>query len=304
MLHSLKKAQLLSVVFFLALLTGVVSGCTKKDAASQDKIKITATTDFYGEVARAVAGKKGTVTSVINKPNVDPHDYEPTPQVSKTVAGSQIVIANGIGYDTWMNKLVKNDDSNAKYIRVGEDLMGKKSGDNPHLWYDPQTMPKLAQKIAQELGKKQPKNKAYFKKNAQKYIKSLHPINKQLTQLKKTAATAKNKEVYVSEPVFDYAIKSMGFKVGNQAFENAIEKGTDPSPRTLSTMQKNIRQKKIAFFVYNSQVSDKTVTNLVKLAKENQVPVLKVTETLPAHKNYRQWMTGQYANLLKILDNQ
>lgn len=298
-----KQSRNFGIVLLLIVLTFVGVGCSSNSAKeNSDKLKVTTTTDFYGEVAKAVVGNKGEVTSVIDKPSVDPHDYDPTPKTAKKVAGSQLVVANGLGYDSWMNNLVKNNDSKAKYVKVGEDVMDKKSGDNPHLWYDPQTMPKLAKRIATELGKKQPKDKKYFQKNAEKYIDSLKPVDKKIATLKDVAAKSDNKDVYVSEPVFDYAIESMGFKIGNKKFENSVEKGTDPSPQTISEMQKNIKQHKICFFVYNKQVSDKTVDNFVSLAKENDVPVLQVTETLPADKNYKQWMTSQYNDLLKILD--
>lgn len=300
MLHKLSnlKAMLLAVLV-VALGIGL-AGCSSSSSSSNGKIKITATTDFYGEVAKAVAGNKGDVTSIINNPNVDPHDYQATTKVAKETVGSKIVIANGIGYDGWMNNLVK-DSSKVDYIKVGEDLMNKKNGDNPHLWYNPATMPKLANTIATKLGKLQPKNKAYFKKNAKKYIASLNPINDKIAQLKQIASTKKNKEVYVSEPVFDYALQATGFKVGDTKFENDTEKGVDPSPQTIKTMQNGIKNHKIAFFVFNKQVDSKTVNNLVALAKKNKIPVLPVTETLPANKTYVSWMDSQYTKLINIL---
>lgn len=300
MLHKLSglKAALLALV---VVVLGIgLAGCSSNSASSNGKIKITATTDFYGEVAKAVAGNKGDVTSIITNPNVDPHDYQASTKVAKETVGSKIVIANGIGYDGWMNNLVK-DSSKVDYIKVGEDLMNKKNGDNPHLWYNPATMPKLANTIADKLGKLQPKNKAYFKKNAKKYIASLKPINAKIAQLKQVASTKKNKDVYVSEPVFDYALEATGFKVGDPAFENDTEKGVDPSPQTIRTMQNGIKNHKIAFFVFNKQVDSKTVNNLVALAKKNKVPVLPVTETLPADKDYVSWMDSQYAELINIL---
>lgn len=299
MLHKFSgfKTWLLVVV---AVALGIgLTGCAS-NSASNGKIKITATTDFYGEVAKAVVGSKGDVTSIITNPNVDPHDYQASTKVAKETVGSKIVIANGIGYDGWMNNLVK-DSSKVDYIKVGEDLMGKQNGDNPHLWYNPATMPKLANTIATKLGKLQPKNKAYFKKNAKKYIASLKPVNDEIAQLKQLAATKKNKEVYVSEPVFDYALEATGFKVGDTQFENDTEKGVDPSPQTIRTMQNGIKNHKIAFFVFNKQVDSKTVNNLVALAKQNKVPVLPVTETLPANKTYVSWMDSQYTQLINIL---
>lgn len=300
MLHKLSNLKAVLLAFLVVALGIGLAGCSNSSSSSNGKIKITATTDFYGEVAKAVAGNKGDVTSIINNPNVDPHDYQATTKVAKETVGSKIVIANGIGYDGWMNNLVK-DSSKVDYIKVGEDLMNKKNGDNPHLWYNPATMPKLANTIATKLGKLQPKNKAYFKKNAKKYIASLKPINDKIAQLKQIASTKKNKEVYVSEPVFDYALQATGFKVGDTKFENDTEKGVDPSPQTIKTMQNGIKNHKIAFFVFNKQVDSKTVNNLVALAKKNKVPVLPVTETLPANKTYVSWMDSQYTKLINIL---
>ena len=66
-------------------------------------------------------------------------------------------------------------------------------------------------------------------------------------------------------------------------------------------MQTNIKNHKIAFFVFNKQVDSKTVNNLVSLARKNNVPVLAVTETLPSGKTYKTWMLSQYQQLYKII---
>lgn len=288
---------------------GILTACHSNSSNSHSseinnrKIKIVTSTDFYGEVAKAVVGDKGTVTSVINNPSVDPHDYDPTSKVASEVSKSDVVVASGIDYDPWMNKLVKNSNS-SEFIKVGEDVMGKKSGDNPHIWYNPKTMPKYANYLADKLSKLQPKNKAYFHKNAQKYIKTLQPVNDEIKTLKQQSAQKQNKKVYVSEPVFDYAIESLGYQVADKDFENAVEKGTDPSAKQIQAMEQGIKKHEIAFFVDNKQVSDKTVANFVKLANESNVPVLKVTETLPSHMTYKEWMLSQYKQLSTILSSQ
>lgn len=292
-----KRVAALIAVFSIGV---ILVGCGQSKKAADSKINVVTSTDFYGEVARAVVGNKGTVKAVINKPAMDPHDYEPTPAVAKEVAKADVVVANGIGYDSWMNKLVTTDNKSG-FVRVGEDVMHKQNGDNPHLWYDPATMPALANALAARFAKIQPKQKAYFEKNAKRYIQSLKPVQTELNQLKATAKVASNKAVYVSEPVFDYAIEAMGFKVGNHGFEEAIENGTDPTPSMLAAMHEGLKKRNVAFFVYNKQVDSKTVQNLVTMAKENQVPVLQVTETLPAHHDYKSWMLEQYQQLNSIL---
>ncbi|MFD1418622.1 metal ABC transporter solute-binding protein [Companilactobacillus keshanensis] len=297
----MNKSKRIILTLSVALLSIFLASCSAKATTHHNgKINIVATTDFYGEVAKAVVGDKGNVTAIINNPAIDPHDYEPTTEIAKKVSRADITVANGVGYDSWMNKLT-SDSSNAVFIKVGEDIMHKKSGDNPHLWYNPKTMPKYANYLANELAKKQPKNKKYFKDNAKKYIASLKPVRTELTKLKSTAKKTKNKEVYVSEPVFDYSIKAMGFIVGDKNFEKAIENGTDPSPKVVKDMRDGLHNKKVSFLVYNEQAESKTVNNLVQLAHKSDIPVLKVTETLPTGKTYKEWMLSQYKQLNKIL---
>ena len=118
-----------------------------KSSGNHEKIQVVATVDFYGEVAKAVGGKQVQVTSIIDNPAIDPHDYEPTTQVGKQVATADLIIANGIGYDGWMDKLIKSENKSKQYLRVADDLMAKHEGDNEHIWYDPRTMPKLANAV-------------------------------------------------------------------------------------------------------------------------------------------------------------
>lgn len=290
-----KKRFLLHSMISIFALGAVLAGCSSAKTASttdDKKINVVATTDFYGEVAKNVLGKHGTVTSIINNPNVDPHDYEPTTKTAKTVSKSDILLYNGIGYDAWAKKL-----SGGKKIAVGEDIMNKKDGDNEHLWYNSETMPKVANYLATEYGKKDPKHKKQFKANAKKYSESLKDLHSMISEIKENSD---NKPVDVSEPVFDYALADMGYKVNNQHFSESVEKGTDPSPSDIKSMQDDIKNRKIAFFVENTQATDKVVANLVKLCKEHNVPVVKVTETLPKDKNYHQWMKSQYQQVLDI----
>jgi len=290
------------VVAILAVILVIVWGQQAKHTQSENKsnkIKVVSSVDFYGEAAEAVLGKYGSVQSVITKPNVDPHDYEPTAKVAKEVAGANLVVYNGIGYDSWMTKLAKND--KIMSVRVGEDVLGKKDGDNPHLWYQSQTMPKLVTYLANKFSKIDPKHQAQFKENADKYINSLKPITTKIDNLK---INSDGKKVDVSEPVFDYALSELGYMENNTHFAKSVEDGTDPSPRDIKAMQDDIKNRSISFFVQNTQASDKTVTELVKLAKEYSVPVLKVTETMPKHQTYLEWMLAQYKQLEKIQQSQ
>jgi len=293
------KKFLLSLVLLISL-GGLLTGCQTSNRATptaDGKIKILASLDFYGQTAQKVAGKYGEVTSVINRPGVDPHDFEATVKTAKVASRASLIIYNGLGYDDWMSKLVVNKATNAKVIQVGTTIAGKKDGANEHVWYDPTTMPKLAHQIALELAKIQPEHKQYFLKQAREYQANLKPLTKTVAQLKHNAHGQK---VAVSEPVFDYSLAAMGYQVSNTHFAKSIEEGSDPSPKDIKQMQTAIKKHQIAFFVENTQSDSNIVDNMVKLAHQNNVPVLKVTETLPAGQTYKSWMLKQYQQLAKI----
>lgn len=287
---------------YLSLLLGIsglLAGCQSQTQStpSKGKINIITSLDFYGQTAKHVAGKYGHVTSVIDRPSVDPHDFEPTVKTAKQASSAQLIIYNGLGYDDWMQKLIVNKAANARVIQVGTTVAGKSDGANEHVWYAPTTMPKLARQIAADLSKIQPQHKRYFYRQAAAYEARLKPITTELTALKKNVH---GQRVAVSEPVFDYSLKALGYQISNNHFAKAIEDGADPSPKDIQEMQSDIRHHRIAFFVENTQTDSNIITNMVKLAQQNNVPVLKVTETLPAKQSYESWMLGQYQQLAKI----
>ena len=293
-----KITKFISIMGLVTLLSLITVGCSnKQNSTSQsNKISIVTTTNVYSDIAKNIVGKYGTATAIIDKSSVDPHDFDPTTADAKKVAQANIIVANGLGYDSWMNKLAKSVDK--KPVLVGEDLMGLKSGDNPHIWYNLDMPTKYVEYLVKRLSKLDKKHAAYFKENGEKYLAKIDKI-KQLAQANK----GDQKPVFVSEPVFDYALQEAGYKIGDKEFEEAIENGTDPSPKTINEMNNSIKQKKIAFFVNNTQASSSTVKSFVKLAKKNNVPVLNVRETIPNNTTYLAWMKETYQKLADIQKN-
>ena len=293
-----KITKFISIMGLVTLVSLITVGCSnKQNSTSQsDKISIVTTTNVYSDIAKNIVGKYGTATAIIDKSSVDPHDFDPTTADAKKVAQANIIVANGLGYDSWMNKLAKSVDK--KPVLVGEDLMGLKSGNNPHIWYNLDMPTKYVDYLVKRLSKLDKKHAAYFKENGEKYLAKIDKI-KQLAQANK----GDQKPVFVSEPVFDYALQEAGYKIGDKEFEEAIENGTDPSPKTINEMNNSIKQKKIAFFVNNTQASSSTVKSFVKLAKKNNVPVLNVRETIPNNTTYLAWMKENYQKLADIQKN-
>jgi zinc/manganese transport system substrate-binding protein len=256
-----------------------------------DKIRVVAAENFYGEAAKAVGGDYVDVSSILNSPDADPHEFEPTPEASKSVHDAKVVIYNGIGYDEWMKKLVdaSGDAKNKTVIAVGSDIMGKKDGDNEHVWYDPDTMPKFADQLAERLGQLDPSHKDVYRKQADAYKATLLPFTNLAKELKQSSSVP----IAVSEPVFDYMAEALNLTITDKKFSMAAEEETDPAPADVAQLQNDIKGKKINMFVNNIQASSPTVQNMTELAKQSGVPVIEVTETLPSGKNYVQWMTDQ-----------
>jgi zinc/manganese transport system substrate-binding protein len=289
-------------MLFVALITAtlwLLAGCGNRQGAynsasttaQKPQIKVVAAENFYGEVAQAVGGDRVEVTSILNDPNVDPHEYEPTADASKAVANAQVIVYTGIGYDDWVTRLINAGASSdtRQAIAVGNDLLGLTSGDNPHVWYDPATMPKLADRLADVLSQLDPDQAQGYRDRAQNYISTLTPLTAAIARLKRPAPVA----IDVSEPVFGYMGDALNLKTNDPKFAKAIEDGNDPNAGDVINVQNDIKEKRISFFVYNIQTDDPTVTNVVQLAESYDIPIVRVTETEPAGDDYLQWMTGQ-----------
>jgi len=292
-----KVIALLATIMIIVMGFALIKGQHPSSKNSTHRqITIVASTDFYAELAQAVVGSHGKATAIIKNQNISPEDYEPTTAVAKQVSQADIALANGLGYDTWLNKLAKASDQ-AALIRVGETVLKQKTGSNPHLWNNPETMIKTAQYLAKQLGKEDPTHKDDFQKNAKKYIASLKPIQSLITQI---SQDSNGQSVAQTEPVFEYMLKALGYHVMDSDFSEAIEAGNDPSPTTLASLRSAIENHQIAFIVNNKQTSSTIVSNIISLAKTHGIPVVNVTETLPNGENYVSWQLSELQQIAKI----
>ncbi|BDR61068.1 metal ABC transporter solute-binding protein, Zn/Mn family [Lactobacillus xylocopicola] len=291
-----KNSKILAFIAMLSLLLLTLTACSQKPQ-KDSKISIMTTTNVYADIAQNVVGKYGTAKAVIKNPAADPHDFEPTTNDAKELSNADIVVANGLGYDNWMNKLASS--VNKKPLLVSEDLMGLKKGANPHIWFNLAMPEKYVNYLVKRLSKKDPQHADAYRANGRKYLAKIAGIQKTASQID----GRDSKPVYVSEPVFDYALEAAHLKVGNQDFEKAIQNETDPSPAVVQEMTNGIKKRRIAFMVLNSQTSSSTVNNFVKQAKKQNLPILKVRETIPNNTTYLDWMTANYQKLAKVVNN-
>jgi zinc/manganese transport system substrate-binding protein len=281
MLGSIMK----TILFFILGLAGLgLSGVI----ARADQLKIVAAENFYGGVAAQIAGDSARVTSILSNPNQDPHEFTTNASTAKAVADADIVIYSGISYDSWMEKLLSTQGKPDRVVINVSSLIGAKEGDNPHIWYDPRTMPALADKLAAILAQRDSSHGEIYQHRAEDFKSSMQPV---LEKIKAIKAAYAGTPVTATEPVFGYMAAALGFKMLNYDFQVNVMNDTEPSAAQTAAFQKSLTTKSVKLLFYNSQVADPTTDRIKKIAQQSGVPIVGVTETQPPdRKNYVDWM--------------
>ncbi len=265
---------------------------------AEGTIAVVAAENFYADVARQIGGPQVTVTSILNNPSQDPHLFETAPGVVRQLAAAEIVIANGADYDPWVDKLLAAAPRAARVVINAAALTGRKAGDNPHLWYDPATMPAVAKAIAATLSKADPPHAGDYSTRLKTTLAALGRINERVTQLKAKHA---GKPVTATEPVFGLMASALGLTMRNERFQLAMMNDTEPSARDVAAFEEDLKSRKVKVLIYNKQVSEKLTERLRAIAEKAKVPVVGVTETMPADTTYVDWMLSELDALDKAL---
>ena len=271
----------------LALFAGFVV-----PALAAGPIGIVAAENFYGDLATQIGGSHVQVTSILARPDDDPHLFESTPSTARLLADAQIVLYNGADYDPWMDKLLSTAATGNRTAIVAADLTGHRSGDNPHLWYDPKTFPAVAAALAAELEKRDPADAADYQANLDRFDAAFAHAIEGIGAVKASYAGI---SVTATEPVFGYMADAMGLRILNVPFQFAVMNETEPSPRDVAGFEDSLKDGTVKILFYNSQVTDDTTTRLLDLAKAGNIPVIGVTELEPAGETIESWFSSQIA---------
>ena len=258
-------------------------------ARAEEPIRIVAAENFYGDLVHQIGGDHVAVTSILSNPDEDPHLFETSASTAKDIATAKIVVYNGADYDPWMGKLLSASSTKPATV-VAADLVGAKSGDNPHLWYNPKTFPAVAKALADDLRTLDPSHAADYAKNLEAFDASFTKATADVDPIK-----ADHKEVVVTatEPVFGYMAQALGFKMLNEPFQVAVMNNAEPSPSQVIAFEKSLTSGEAKILFYNKQVTDKTTTRLLDIAKAHKVIVVGVTETMPKGMTIQSWFSGQ-----------
>ncbi len=276
------------VASILVAIAPLLAGLDKAQAA--EPITIVAAENFYGDVASQIGGPDVKVTSILSNPDQDPHLFEASASVARAISGARIVVYSGIDYDPWMEKLLGSAKSSDRKTIIVADLIGKKVGDNPHIWYDLSAMQAFAKALTDDLASADPAHKADYQSRLVQFQQSLQPIKAKITELHARLAGT---PVTATEPVFGYMLDALGMVSRNQKFQLAVMNNTEPAASDVAGFENDLKNHRVRLLIYNSQASDPIAERMLKLAKELHIPVVGATETEPPGKNYQTWMASE-----------
>lgn len=308
-----------------AVLVFTMAACSSGDGETDpgstgagDVVPIVASTSVWGDIARQIGGDHVSVTSLIGDPSQDPHEFQPTSRDELAVSRAAVVIVNGGGYDDFLPQMVTAANDTATVITATEVAKPAlaDSGvdpDNEHIWFSLDAAGAVAKVIGATLAERDPAHRNEFDKNVQEFTASLDPVRAQLASIRQQHGGA---PIVVTEPLPLYLTTAAGLKnITPEAFSEAMEEGIDVSPTDLAdvlglfsagpdagsdaspgadTGSGAVPASAVRLLIVNEQTASAQSDQVQAAAEAAGVPVLALSETLPADLGYQAWM-GQVA---------
>ena len=265
------------------------------------QVQVVAAENFWGSIARQLGGNRAHVTSLVSSPAADPHDYEPTAADGRAMAGAQLAIVNGAGYDPWASKLLAANGSGGRVVINVGDLVGVHAGGNPHRWYSPGDVERVIGRITAAYRRLDPGHAAYFAAERRRYESTgLLTYHRLIGEIRRSYSRV---SVGASESIFAPLAQALGLRlVTPSGFLDAISEGTDPTAADKRTVDRQIATRAISVWVYNRQNATPDVQRLTSAARRNGIEIVTVTETLvPTGATFQAWQVRQLEALRRAL---
>jgi zinc/manganese transport system substrate-binding protein len=285
--------MLLAVAAALTATLAAAGSSGAAAAAASGKIVAVGAESQYADVISQVGGRYVQTSAVMSNPSTDPHSFEASIAVAREVSSARLVVQNGLGYDAFMNTIESAAPGSGRTVIDVQHLLKLPDGTpNPHLWYDPATMPRVAAAVAAALTAVQPAHAGYFKANAAAFTASLRPLGAAIASFR---SAYPGNPVAVTEPVADYLLTALGTDTKTPwTFQADVMNGVDPSPQSVAAQRALFTGRKVRVFLYNQQVTDALTESFIALAEQNHIPVVGVYETMPEPGyRYQTWMQAE-----------
>lgn len=331
--HRASRTKLTAALGLTCAAALTLSACSSTESASTESapatavdgpITIVASTNVWGSVAEAVAGDLATVTSIISDPSADPHSYEASPADAASVAEASLVVYNGGGYDQFIEDILGSEGKDVPSVDAfslledshdhdsepasdeatpeaeATDDHGHSHGEvNEHVWYNAEVAAHTAEEIAEKLGQLDPDNAAQYTANAETFHEQVHGITDVTAKI---AADHPDAPVAQTEPIAHYLIEESDLDDRTpEDFKDSIEEGNDPSPASIAATRDLFTSKSVRALIYNIQTEDAVTQDIRSTSEAAGIPVVEVTETLPAGMTYLEWQTKAATDLQAAL---
>jgi zinc/manganese transport system substrate-binding protein len=268
---------------------------------STTKLQIVAAQNFWGSLVSQLGGTHVQTLSIVTDPNADPHEYESNMADARAIANARYVIVNGAGYDDWALLLISaNNNPNQKVLNVAN-LLGKKTGDNPHFWYYPLYVNETVHQMYSDLVSLDPANAEYYKQQYVNLNASLGVYNERIDEIRQQFAGT---EVASTESIFEYLANATGLDlVSPPAFMEAVAEGNEPTDASIALFTQQLESGNVSVLVYNEQTATQTTSSMKVIATQNNVTVVSVTETIqPPDVSFQEWMNAELIVLQNALN--
>jgi zinc/manganese transport system substrate-binding protein len=289
-----------TVIVLACLLLSLAACGGSTHASTSGPLDVVAAENVYGNIAAQIGGPHVSVTSILTNPNADPHLFEPATSTGLAVAKAKVVIQNGLGYDAFMTRIEDATPGNGGLDLIVADLLGIHGKDaNPHLWYDLPRLDSIAHRIGDAFRRQDPAHASAYRRGERRFVRSLTPLRQEVATIRSRFHGA---PVAYTEPVPGYLVAAAGLRnLAPDSFTRPIEEGTEPSASAVAAMDTLIAQHRIRVLLYNSQAVSPITAQLRDDARKAGIPVVPVTETLPAHLTFQQWQLDQARALAAAL---
>lgn len=287
-----KKALIAGLLAIVA--TSTLTACSSTTVES-GKIQIVASTSTWADVASQIGGDAVEVTALIDDVNKDPHSYEASARDQLAVNNADIVIANGGGYDEFMNKLVAASDDSSKIFDACAEQTANDCSSNEHIWFSINAVADVAESLASRLIELDAANETTYTANRDAFLVQIEVLASQLVD---TFGVVQGMSAFTTEPLADLLLDNLGF-VNNtpSEFAEAIENETDVPAQVMQQSLELIKQQKVDYLVINSQTTNAQVNQIIDAARDAGVRAVVLSELLPEGEDYFSWMSANLVTL-------
>jgi zinc/manganese transport system substrate-binding protein len=180
--------------------------------------------------------------------------------------------------------------SNSTILNVAN-LIGKKSGDNPHFWYDPKVVNQAVSQMETDLISIDPAHTQYYQQQYAALKVSLQSYQDLCNKIKENYGGSK---IAATENIAAYLANATGLDlISPEEFTEAVAEGNDPAAASIIEFQGQLENGNVKLLIYNEQTQSSITETMKTLASQMDIPVVGITETMPTNGTFQGWMSSE-----------